>query len=281
MSYCEKLTRRSFVALTTAGLAATETLAFAKNIPIGLELYSVRNTLQKDLMGTLDGVAKMGYQVVEFYAPYYQWTPEYAKEVRKKLDDLAIKCNSTHNGRNAFGTAGVQKAIDLNGILGARYIVMASAGKVEGADGWKKVADDLNSGNDKMKAAGIHAGYHNHAAEWKKVDEKVPMEIIATNTDKSIMLQLDVGTAVEEGRDPVAWIDANPGRIKSLHLKEWSKTKGYKCLLGEGESPWKKIFQAAEKKGGVEYYLIEQEGSEFPEMETVAKCLATYKKLHG
>ena len=280
MSYCEKLTRRSFVALTTAGLAATEALAFAKKIPIGLELYSVRNTLQKDLMGTLDGVAKMGYQVVEFYAPYYQWTPEYAKEVRKKLDDLAIKCNSTHNGRNAFGTAGVQKAIDLNGILGARYIVMASAGKVEGADGWKKVADDLNSGNDKMKAAGIHAGYHNHAAEWKKVDEKVPMEIIATNTDKSIMLQLDVGTAVEEGRDPVAWIDANPGRIKSLHLKEWSKTKGYKCLLGEGESPWKKIFQAAEKKGGVEYYLIEQEGSEFPEMETVAKCLATYKKLH-
>jgi sugar phosphate isomerase/epimerase len=281
MSYCEKLTRRSFVALTTAGLAATETLAFAKNIPIGLELYSVRNTLQKDLMGTLDGVAKMGYQVVEFYAPYYQWTPEYAKEVRKKLDDLAIKCNSTHNGRNAFGTAGVQKAIDLNGILGARYIVMASAGKVEGADGWKKVADDLNSGNDKMKAAGIHAGYHNHAAEWKKVDEKIPLEIIATNTDKSIMLQLDVGTAVEEGRDPVAWIDANPGRIKSLHLKEWSKTKGYKCLLGEGESPWKKIFQAAEKKGGVEYYLIEQEGSEFPEMETVAKCLATYKKLHA
>jgi len=281
MSKCENLTRRSFVALATAGLAAKDALSFAKNVPIGLELYSVRNELKKDLMSTVDGVAKMGYQVVEFFSPYYQWTPAYAKDVRKKLDDLGIKCNSTHNGPVSFTADGVGKAIELNQILGARYIVMASAGKVEGADGWKKVADSLNFGNDKMKAANIHAGYHNHAAEWKTVDGKVPMEILASNTDKSIMLQFDVGTALEESKDPVAWINANPGRIRSLHLKEWSKTKGYKCLLGEGEGQWKKIFDAAEKKGGVEYYLIEQEGSEFPEMETAAKCLATYKKLHG
>ena len=281
MSKCENLTRRSFVALATAGLAAKDVLSFAKNVPIGLELYSVRNELKKDLMSTVDGVAKMGYQVVEFFSPYYQWTPAYAKDVRKKLDDLGIKCNSTHNGPVSFTADGVGKAIELNQILGARYIVMASAGKVEGADGWKKVADSLNFGNDKMKAANIHAGYHNHAAEWKTVDGKVPMEILASNTDKSIMLQFDVGTALEESKDPVAWINANPGRIRSLHLKEWSKTKGYKCLLGEGEGQWKKIFDAAEKKGGVEYYLIEQEGSEFPEMETAAKCLATYKKLHG
>ena len=256
-------------------------MAFAKNIPIGLELYSVRNELKKDTMGTLDGVAKMGYQVVEFFAPYYQWTPEYAKEVRKKLDDLGMSCNSTHNGPVSFSPDGIGKAIEFNGILGARYIVMASAGKVEGADGWKKVADTLNSGNDKMKAAGIHAGYHNHAAEWKAVDGKVPMEILAADTDKTIMLQFDVGTALEESKDPVAWIDSNPGRIRSLHLKEWSKDKGYKCLLGEGAGTGKRSSRPREKKGGVEYYLIEQEGSDFPEMETAAKCLATYKKLHG
>jgi sugar phosphate isomerase/epimerase len=281
MSNCEKFTRRSFVALATAGLAAKDALSFAKKVPIGLELYSVRNEMKKDLMGTVDGVAKMGYQVVEFYAPYFDWTPAYAKEVRKKLDGLGIKCASTHNGRNAFAADKVGKAVELNGILGSKYIVMASAGKVVGADGWKKVADELNAGNEKMKAAKIHAGYHNHAAEWKPVDGKVPMEIIAANTDKSIMLQFDIGTALEESKDPMAWINKNPGRIKSLHLKEWSKTKGYKCLLGEGEGPWKKIFDAAEKKGGVEYYLIEQEGSEFPEMETASKCLATYKKLRA
>ncbi len=280
MQTCEKFTRRSFVALTTAGLAAANA-AKGPNIPIGLELYSVRNEMKKDTMATLDGVAKMGYQCVEFFAPYYQWTPEYAKDIRKKLDDVGMRCYSTHNGPVSFSAEGVGKALELNRILGSRYIVMASAGRVVGADGWKKVADTLNSGNDKMKAQGIHAGYHNHAAEWIAVDGKVPMEILAANTDKSIMLQFDVGTALEEGRDPVAWIDSNPGRIRSLHLKEWSKEKGYKCLLGEGIGPWKKIFAAAQKTGGVEYYLIEQEGSDFPEMETAAKCLATYKQLHS
>jgi sugar phosphate isomerase/epimerase len=278
METVDKLTRRSFVALAAAARAAS---AFAKNIPIGLELYSVRDELKKDTMGTLDGVAKMGYQVVEFFAPYYQWTPEYTKDIRKKLDDLGMKCNSTHNGPPSFSPDGIGKALELNGILGSRYIVMASAGRVEGADGWKKVAATLNAGNEKMKAQGIHAGYHNHAAEWKTVDGKIPMEILAANTDKTVMLQFDVGTALEEGRDPVAWIDSNPGRIRSLHLKEWSKEKGYKCLLGEGVGPWKQIFAAAEKKGGVEYYLIEQEGSDYPEMETAAKCLATYKQLHS
>lgn len=277
MSTCPRITRRSFVALTTAGLA----IPFAKKIPIGLELYSVRNELKKDTMVTVEGVAKMGYEVVEFFAPYYQWTIDYAKDVRKKMDDLGIRCNSTHNGPVSFSADGIGKALELNQILGTRYIVMASAGRVDGADGWKKVADTLNSGNEKMKAAGIHAGYHNHAAEWKAVDGKVPMEILAANTDKSIMLQFDIGTALEESKDPVAWIDANPGRIRSLHLKEWSKEKGYKCLLGEGAGDWKNIFAAAEKTGGVEYYLIEQEGSDYPEMETAEKCLATYKKLHG
>jgi len=276
------LTRRSFVALATAGLAAADAAkAFAKKVPIGLELYSVRKELQKDTMATVEGVAKMGYQVVEFFSPYFQWTPVYAKEVRKKMDDLGIRCSSTHNGPPSFTGDGVAKAIELNKILGSKYIVMASAGRVDGADGWKKVADTLNSGNEKMKAAGIHAGYHNHAAEWKPVGGKVPMEILAANTDKTIMLQFDVGTALEESKDPIAWINANPGRIRSLHLKEWSKAKGYKCLLGEGAGDWKKIFKAAEKKGGVEYYLIEQEGSEFSEMETAAKCLATYKKLRA
>src|ERR1700722_12993048 len=110
MATHEKLTRRSFVALATAGLAAANA-AKPPNIPIGLELYSVRNELKKDTMGTLDGVAKMGYQCVEFFAPYYQWTPAYAKEVRKKLDDLGMKCNSTHNGPVSFSADGVGKAL--------------------------------------------------------------------------------------------------------------------------------------------------------------------------
>ena len=93
------------------------------------------------------------------------------------------------------------------------------------------------------------------------------------------MLQFDVGTCVEMGSDPVAWINANPGRINSLHLKDWNKEKGYRVLFGEGAVPWKQVFAAAEKTGGVEYYLIEQEGSDYPEFETAQRCLDTYKQL--
>jgi len=251
------------------------------HIPVGLELYSVRNELQKDLMATVRGVAKMGYECVEFYDPYYSWTADYAKQVRHAMDDLGIHRYSTHNSLKSFTPAGIGKAIELNQILGARYIVLAAPGKVNGVDGWKQVAETLNKANDTMAAQGLHAGYHNHQLEWKPVDGQKPIELLATNTDKSIMLQLDVGTCLEAGNDPVAWIEKNPGRIRSLHLKEWSPEKGYRVLLGEGVGPWKKIFAAAESVGGVEYYLIEQEGSDYSEIETAERCLAAYRKLHG
>jgi sugar phosphate isomerase/epimerase len=95
------------------------------------------------------------------------------------------------------------------------------------------------------------------------------------------MLQLDVGTCLAAGSDPVAWINRNPGRIRSMHVKDWSPQKGYKVLTGEGIAPWKKLFASAEKTGGIEYYLIEQEGSDYPEMETAQRCLAAFHKLHG
>ncbi len=251
------------------------------HIPIGLELYSVRDDLKKDLTGTVRAVVKMGYQCVEFYAPYYDWTPDEARQMRKELDSLGVRCYSTHNGPVSFTPDGIHKAIELNNILGTRYIVMASPGKVSTVDDWKKVAETLDRANKTMAAHGLHAGYHNHDAEWKPVDGLKPIEIIAANTDKSIMLQLDVGTCVETGNDPVAWIEKNPGRIRSIHLKDWSPQNGYKVLFGEGAAPWKKIFAAAESVGGVEYYLIEQEGSQYPELETVERCLKAYKALRA
>jgi sugar phosphate isomerase/epimerase len=279
----DNLSRRSFLAFFAAAPLVPAALASAarKHIPIGLELYSVRDILKKDLMGTIEGVAKMGYQCVEFYAPYYEWTADYATQVRAKLDALSLRCYSTHNDAKSFTPDGINKAIELNHILGTHYIVMASPGRPETVDDWKKVAETLDRANSTMKAQGLRAGYHNHDAEWKPVDGQKPIEIIAANTDKSIMLQLDVGTCVETGNDPVAWIEKNPGRIRSMHLKDWSSAKGYKVLFGEGVAPWEKIFAAAESVGGVEYYLIEQEGSQYPEMETVERCLKAYKALRG
>src|SRR5262245_5214840 len=112
MRSLDSLTRRSFLALTAAA-----PLAFAaprsKHVPVGIELFSVRDELAKDLKGTVSAVAKMGYEVVEFFSPYYQWTPDYAKEVRKLLDDLKIRCLSTHNSANALAPDGLGKAIEL------------------------------------------------------------------------------------------------------------------------------------------------------------------------
>ncbi len=276
--------RRRFVsnvAGTSLALAGMRAVGASKNIPIGLELYSVRHELQKDPAGTLKRVAQMGYECVEFFAPYSNWTPDHAKEVRQQLDELKLRCYSTHNGKDSFTDAGLSKAIELNKILGTRFIVLSSAGDLKTLDEWKQIADMLNKANSQMQSDGLHAGYHNHNVEWEPIDGQKPMEVLAKNTDKSIMLQLDVGTCVEAGSDPVAWINSNPGRIKSLHLKDWSPQNGYKVLFGEGVSPWKKIFAAAEKRGGVEYYLIEQEGSRFPEFETVERCLVAYKDMRG
>ena len=234
--------------MAAAPLAAA--VAPSKQIPVGLELYSVRNELKKDLMGTVRGVAKMGYQCVEFYAPYYDWTPEYARQVRAELDELGIHCYSTHNGLKSFTPEGMGKAMDLNKILGTRYIVLAHPGEVSGLDGYKRVAETLNKANDTLKGQGLHAGYHNHDAEWKPVDGQKPMEVLAAALDKSIMLQLDVGTCLAAGSDPVAWINRNPGRIRSMHVKDWSPQKEYKVLTGEGIAPWKKTFRCRRKDGG-------------------------------
>lgn len=273
------LSRRSLLALA----AAAPLTAKQKRIPVGLEMYSVRDELKKDLMGTVRGVAKMGYEDVEFYAPYFEWTPAYAKEVRKLLDDLGIRCLSTHNGSNNFLDANLPRAMELNGILGAKMIVMASPGRVETMDGWKKVADMLNHASEKLKGSGMRAGYHNHLAEFQPLQGKRPIETLASETNKDVVLQFDTGPCLEAGSDPVAWIDANPGRIASMHCKDWSSdpAKGYKVLFGEGSANWKKIFHAAEKTGGVEFYLIEQEGSDLPPMETVQRCLANFRKIRS
>ena len=276
------ISRRAFLALAGAApfaLAAQK----LKKVPVGLELYSVRDELAKDPHATVRAVAKMGYEVVEFYSPYYQWTPEYAKDMRKLLDELKIRCLSTHNGANAFTPEGIQKAIELNQILGSKYVVMASAGRVTDLDGWKGVAEKLTQAAEKMKPHKLRPGFHNHKTEFVAIDGKRPMEVLAANTPKEVTLQLDVGTCVDAGVDPVAWINANPGRITSIHCKEWGagEDKGYRLLLGEGDSPWMKIFEAAESKGGVEFYLIEQEGSRFSSLETAERCLAIWKQMRG
>jgi sugar phosphate isomerase/epimerase len=249
------------------------------SIPVGLELYSVRDALKQDPNGTVRAVGEMGYQAVEFYAPYFEWTEAQAKQMRKLMDDLGVRCYSTHNNADYLDAKNISHARDLNLILGCKYVVLAWTDPKTGLDGWKAVADKLNAAAETLEPAGLKSGYHNHQAEWAAVSGQRPMDILAKNTKPSVMLQLDVGTCLEAGADPVTWIRANPGRIHSIHCKDWSPDPAvaYKTLFGEGKADWKGIFQAAESVGGVEYYLVEQEGSRFPELETARRCLQEFR----
>jgi sugar phosphate isomerase/epimerase len=281
------ISRRSF--LVAAGVTPLASVALGthasqgKPVPVGLELYSLRDEEQKDRMGTLRAVAEMGYQGVEFWGPYADWTSAYAREVRQQLDALGLLCFSAHTRAPYYSAGQFPHIIELNQILGSRYVVMAHPGEVQGLDGWKRVAETLTGACEKLRPLGIGAGFHNHGTEWKMVDGTRPIDILTGNTPKDFAFQLDLGTCLASGADPIAFVKANAGRVKSYHLKDWSPEpdKGYRVLLGEGIGPWRALFEVAESVGGVEYYLIEQEGSRFPPMETAKLCLENYRKLRG
>ncbi|MCC7054500.1 MAG: sugar phosphate isomerase/epimerase [Gemmatimonadaceae bacterium] len=304
------LTRRDFLARTGAGaalLATTGTLAEgllagtaqaagrpviaggARQFPIGIEMFAVRKEMFRDMPNTLRTVKQIGYQAVEFFAPYTSWTLPQAKEMRTMIDDIGLKCFSTHNGMASL-TPGetMSKAIEINQILGAKYVVLASPPFPSATrDGWMQFAGQLTAAADILRPHGLFAGLHNHDAEWVALEGGGrPMELIAANTPSDFVLQLDVGTTMKAGADPVAWIRANPGRIRSVHLKDWApgteaQEKSYRVLFGEGISPWPAIIAALESVGGVEFYLMEQEGSRFDEFETARRCLASWKQLRG
>src|SRR5580658_10342107 len=143
-----KFSRRSFLALSAAlpwalrGIASGA--AASGSIPVGLELYSVRDALKQDPEGTVRAVAQMGYQAVEFYAPYFEWSDTQAKQMRKLLDELGVRCYSTHNNADYFSPKNIHRARDLNLMLGCKYVVLAWSDPKSGPDGWKAIAELLN-----------------------------------------------------------------------------------------------------------------------------------------
>jgi len=170
------LSRRTFLAMSATLPWAFRSAASATTIPVGLELYSVRDSLKQDPDGTLRVVAKMGYQVVEFYAPYFEWTETEAKQTRKLLDDLGMRCYSTHNDADYFNAKNIDRARDYNLILGSKYVVLAWSDPKTGVDGWKAIADTLNSAADQLSPSGLKVGYHNHQLEFTPVDGQRPIE---------------------------------------------------------------------------------------------------------
>lgn len=279
------VSRRTFLAaIGSAPLAARVVNGQARpRIPVGIQLYSVRDEVPRDLTGTLSALRKMGYECVEFWAPYFEWTTTQAKDVRRHMDDIGLRCYSNHTSPQHLSAANLPHVIELNQILGSRYAIMAHAGPQPDLDGWRRTADLLTRASEGLRAAGLNAGYHNWDVDFRPVDGTRPIDILTGNTPREVALQLDVATCLAAGVDPLAYIKANAGRVKTYHIKDWSSDPAlhYRVLLGEGIGPWKALFEAAETVGGVEHYLIEQEGSRFSPMETAQRCLDNFRALRG
>jgi sugar phosphate isomerase/epimerase len=276
----DRLSRRGFLRL--AGAAPFMSQAVGRMpVPVGLEIYTLRAEEEKDRLSTLKAVADMGYDGVEFYAPYFTWTNAYARQVRAHMDSLGIRCFSTHTARANFSAADLPRAAELNRILGSRHVVMAHSVSVDGGlDGWKRLAEELTRAHETLKPLGLNAGFHNWPTEFKPEGSFRPIDVLLANTPKDMGFQIDTGGVFPNGVDLVAFLKANPGRVRSYHLKDWAPgQKG--LLIGEGTAPWKAIFDTAEAVGGVEYYLIEQEGSRFTPMETAKMSLDNYRRIRG
>ena len=285
--------RRGFMAasaataamLTSHAPAATpkeRTLALTKRkrprqIPFGLQLYSVRGDCGKDLPGTLAKVAKMGYAAVEF-AGYYGRN---AKDMRKLLDDNGLVCCGTHAQFNSLLGDNLPKTIEFNKTIGNKYLIVPGLpGQYTGShETWLNTAKIFNELAEKVKPHGMLVGYHNHSAEFKPIDGKLPWDTFCSNTRKDVIMQLDTGNALHGGADPLPYLYIYPGRAITVHVKAFSKKKG-NALIGEDEINWAAFFALCKAVGKTEWHIVEYESNAYTPLESVDRCLKNLRKMN-
>jgi sugar phosphate isomerase/epimerase len=279
------LSRRDFLkqsALAAAACAAAAPLRLfaageygGKRIPVGLQLYSVREQCAKDLPGTLAAVAKMGYKGVEF-AGYYGRD---AKTLRQLLDDNGLKCCGTHTGLDTLLGDNLPKTIEFNQTLGNKFLIVPGlpGERTQSRQAWQQTADLFNELADKVKKHKMRVGYHNHTIEFKELDGEQPWDTFFGRTKKEVVMQFDTGNAMQGGGDATVYLKKYPGRAATVHVKPFSKAKG-NALMGDDELPWKEIFRLCETTGRTEWYIIEYESDAYPPLISVEKTMEVMKK---
>jgi len=282
------LSRRDFLATTAAAVAAGGVMGAgcmdelmgkkAKKIPVGLQLYSVRADCAKDLPGTIEKVAKMGYDGVEF-AGYYDYK---AEDLRKLLDENGLVCCGTHTAMDTLSDANLAATIEFNQTLGNKYLIVPwlKPDDTNPKAAWRRHAERFNELAEKVTPEAMVVGYHCHAHDFHTVEGEVPWEILFDNTRPEVVMQLDTGNAMSGGGDPVKYLKKYPGRAATVHLKEYSETNK-NALIGEGDMPWQEIFTLCETIGGTRWYIIEEEKDAYPPLEGVDLSLKNYRKLRA
>jgi sugar phosphate isomerase/epimerase len=256
---------------------------------IGLQLYTLRTDLSKDLEGTLKKVAAIGYKEVELFGyndgKFFGKTP---KEFKAILDGLGLNPVSGHYGagvqmKDQKGTLSNdwQRAVDDAAAIGQKYVNCAylTDGERKSIEDYKKYVDLFNKSGEVAKKAGLQFGYHNHDFEFKKMDGQLPYDLIASTDPNLVKLELDLYWIVKAGLDPVDLFKKYPGRFPLWHVKDMDKGDQSFAEVGTGSIDFKKIFDAR-KIAGLEHFFVEQDVAKRPALEAIDISFKNVTKMN-
>ena len=290
--------RRSFLqtsAAATAGisLAGLPLLSCAGKVTAdtkkyGLQLYTVRNDVAKNLAGTLDYVAKAGYSQIELYGfdgnTFFGKSP---KEFKAMFDGLKLTSPSGHYNFGGVLQSGNldfwKKVLEAANIMGNEYATIPWLdANQRGADTLPKLVELVNKAAELTKAAGMKLAYHNHDFEFKKMDSgKTFLQTLLDGTDPSMVdFELDIYWSSFMNEDAVEWFNKYPGRFTMWHVKDLTTNKEGKkesTQVGDGVIDFASIFKH-KQHAGLKYAFVEQEAYTMPEEECIKKSIAYMKK---
>lgn len=261
--------------------------------PLGLQLFSLRDILPNHFAGTLKEIRSLGYREVES-AGYYNHT---VAEIKRAMCDAGLRLVSAHYPFDDLRVR-LDEIVEFNKELGVQYIICPTLGVGSSTsarsqelgepvtlDDWRWNAEQLNKFGERVKASDIHFGYHNHAADFRRVDGVVPYIELLNRTDPAMVtMQLDCGWVVVGGGDPVELLKRYPERISSLHVKDF-KRGGQRddpppAELGRGMIDNRSILLTAAKTGHIKHCFVEQEEYDMPPMMSL-KIDAEYMHMLG
>jgi sugar phosphate isomerase/epimerase len=287
------------MAVAAAALLPDSVFAAKKKVNgiVGVQLYSVRDEMSKDPLGSLTQVAKMGYKYVE-HANYvnrkfYGYAPS---EFRKVLDGLGLNMISGHTvmGRQHWDESkkdfsdSWKYTVDDAAVLGQKYVVSPSMDESmrNKYDDFKRYMDVFNKCGELCKKQGMKFGYHNHDFEFsEKLNNERLFDIMMKSMDPElVVVQLDIGNLYNGGAVALDEVKKYPGRFENIHVKdEIVATEGNEkyvsTIVGKGIVNAKEVVDLATKIGGTKVYIIEQESYQGKTpMECIKENLEVMKK---
>jgi sugar phosphate isomerase/epimerase len=240
-----------------------------------VQLYSVRNAASKDIAAALEGIAKMGYDGVEFYGGVY--FNKDIKDLKKMLDDLGLKCCGTHTGMPQFRGDNFDKTVEIHKTLGTKFMIVPAGldRNITTVDQIKAAAEEFNKWAEKAKAVDMFVGYHAHAGDAKLIEDIPLWERFFDATIPEVVMQMDVGNYLDGNGDPYKMLEKFKGRSRTVHLKESGQNSP---IIGDGRVDWKRTFELCETHGDTEWYVVEDEkGAD--SLERIEKSIVALQKM--